>query len=63
MRETLGSGILALIPISKVPHSFVERLSSAMFKVFLDLIARFYLDAIKFGQLIEHLMQNALMGR
>jgi len=34
-----------------------------MFKVFLDLIARFYPDAIKFGRLIEHFMQNALMGR
>src|ERR1700735_2185261 len=63
MRETLSSGILALIPTSKLPHSFIERLSSAMFKVFLDLIARFYPDAIKFSQLIEHLMQNALIGR
>ena len=63
MRETLGSGILALIPTSKVPHSFVERLSSAMFKVLLDLINRFYPDAIKFGRLIEDFMQNALMGQ
>lgn len=63
MRETLGSGILALIPTSKLPNSFIERLSSPMFKVFLDLITRFYPDAIKFGRLIEHFIQNALMGR
>jgi hypothetical protein len=63
MRETLGSGILALIPTSKVPHSFIERLSSGVFKVFLDLIDRFYPDAIKFGRLIEDFMQNVLMGR
>jgi hypothetical protein len=63
MRETLGSGILALIPTSKLPNSFVERLSSAVFKVFIDLIDRFYPDAIKFGRLIEDLMQNTLMGR
>jgi len=63
MRETLGSGILALIPTSKLPNSFVERLSSAVFKVFLDLIDRFYPDAITFGRLIEHFIQNALMGR
>ena len=63
MRETLGSGILALIPTSKVPHSFMERLSSGVFKVFLDLIDRFFLDAIKFGRLIENFRQNALMGR
>jgi hypothetical protein len=63
MRETLGSGVLALIPTSKLPHSFIERLSSAMFKVFLDFITRFYPDAIKLGRLIEHFMQNALMGR
>ena len=63
IRETLGSGILALIPISKLPNSFIERLSSAIFKAFLGLIARFYPDAIKFGQLIEHFMQNALIGR
>ena len=54
MRETLGSGILALIPTSKVPHSFVERLSLGVFKVFLELIERFYPDAIKFGRLIDH---------
>jgi len=63
MREKLGSGILALIPTSKLPNSFIERLSSAVFKVFLDLIERFYPDTIKFGRLIEHSMQNALMGR
>ena len=63
MRETLGSGILALIPTSKVPHSFVERLSLGVFKVFLELIGRFYLDAIKFGRLIEEFVQNALVGR
>jgi len=63
MRETLGPGILALIPTSKLPNSFVERLSSPVFKVFLNLINRFYPDAIKFGRLIEHFMQSALMGR
>ena len=63
MRETLGSGILALIPTSKVPHSFVERLSLGVFKVFLKLIKRFYPDAIKFGRLIEEFVQNALVGR
>jgi hypothetical protein len=63
MRETLGSGILALIPTSKVPHSFVERLSSGVFKVFLELIERFYPDAIKFGRLIEDNIKNALVGR
>jgi len=63
MRETLGSGILALIPTSKVPHSFIERLSSGVFKVFLELIERFYPDAIKFGQLIEEVIKNALVGR
>jgi hypothetical protein len=63
MRETLGSGILALVPASRVPHSFVERLSSGVFKVFLKLIEQFYPDAIKFGRLIEEFMQNALMGR
>jgi hypothetical protein len=56
MRETLGSGILALIPTSKLPNSFVERLSSAVFKVFINLINRFYPDAIKFGRLIEDLI-------
>ena len=49
MQETLGSSILALIPISKIPHSFIERLSLGVFKVFLKLIKRFYLDAIKFS--------------
>jgi len=34
-----------------------------MFKVFLNFITCFYPDAIKFGRLIEHFMQNALMGR
>jgi hypothetical protein len=63
MRETLGSGIFALIPASKIPHSFIERLSSGVFNVFLELIKRFYPDAIKFGGLIEDFMQNALMGR
>ena len=63
MQETLGSGIFALIPTSKIPHSFVERLSSGVFKVFLELIKRFYPDAIKFGQLIEDFIQNALMGQ
>ena len=53
MRETLGSSILALIPISRVPYSFIERLLLGVFKVFLKLIERFYLDAIKFGRLIE----------
>ena len=63
MRETLGSSILAFIPTFKLPYSFVECLLLIMFKVFLDLIARFYPDAIKFGRLIEHFIQNALMGR
>src|ERR1700722_5173524 len=49
MQETLGSGILALIPTSKIPHFFVERLLLGVFKVFLKLIKRFYPDAIKFG--------------
>jgi len=49
MWETLGSSIFAFVPISKVPYSFIERLLLAVFKVFLDLIKRFYLDAIKFG--------------
>jgi len=49
MWETLSSGILALIPISKVPYSFIERLLLGVFKVFLKLIKQFYLDAIKFG--------------
>jgi hypothetical protein len=62
MRETLGSGILALVPTSKVPHSFIERLSSGVFKVFLKLIEQFYPDAIRFGRLIEEFMQDALMG-
>ena len=53
MREILSSSILALIPISKVPYSFIERLLLGVFKVFLKLIKRFYLDAIKFSQLIE----------
>ena len=53
MREILSSGILALIPISKVPYSFIERLLLGVFKVFLKLIKRFYLDAIKFSRLIE----------
>ena len=53
MWETLSSSILALIPISKVPFSFIERLSLGIFKVFLKLIKRFYLDAIKFSRLIE----------
>ena len=63
MRETLGSGILALIPTFKLPYSFVECLSLIMFKVFLNFITCFYPDAIKFGRLIEHFIQNALMGR
>ena len=63
MQETLGSGIFALIPTSKIPNSFIERLSSAVFNVFLNLIKRFYPDAVKFGQLIDHFMQNALAGR
>ena len=63
MQETLGSGIFALIPASKIPNSFIERLSSAIFNVFLNLIKRFYPDAVKFGQLIDHFMQNALAGR
>ena len=63
MRETLGSGILTLIPISKVPYSFIERLSLGVFKVFLKLIKQFYPDIIKFGQLIEEFMQNALMSQ
>ena len=63
MRKTLSSSILAFIPISKLPNSFIEHLLLAMFKVFLNLIIRFYPDAIKFSRLIEHFMQNALMGR
>jgi hypothetical protein len=63
MQETLGSGIFALIPTSKIPNSFIERLSSRVFTVFLNLIDRFYPDAIKFGRLIDHFMQNALAGR
>jgi hypothetical protein len=62
MRETLGSGILALVPTPKVPHSFIKRLSSGVFKVFLKLIKQFYPDAIKFSQLIEEFMQDALIG-
>ncbi|XTI94618.1 hypothetical protein V2W45_1440154 [Cenococcum geophilum] len=50
------SGIFALIPTSKIPHSFMERLSSGIFD-------RFYPDAVKFGRLIEDFMQNALAGR
>jgi hypothetical protein len=49
MQEALGSGIFAITPTSKIPYSFVERLLSAIFNIFLDLIKRFYLDAIKFG--------------
>ena len=49
MQETLGSGIFALIPTSKIPNSFIERLLLAVFNVFLNLIKRFYLDAVKFG--------------
>jgi len=49
MREILSSGILTLIPISKVPYFFIERLLLGVFKVFLKLIKRFYLDAIKFS--------------
>ena len=49
--------------MSKIPYSFIERLLLGVFKVFLKLIKRFYLDAIKFGGLIEHFIQNALMGR
>ena len=63
MQEALGSGIFAITPTSKIPHSFVERLSSAVFNVFLNLIKRFYPDAIKFGRLIEDFVQNALTGR
>ncbi len=63
MQETLGSGIFALIPTSKIPNSFVERLSSGVFNVFLELINRFHPDAIKFGRLIDHFIQNALAGR
>ena len=54
MQETLSSSILTLIPISKIPYSFIERLLLGVFKVFLKLIKRFYSDAIKFGRLIEH---------
>ena len=56
MRETLSSSILALIPISKVPYSFIERLSLGIFKVFLKFIEQFYLNAIKFSRLIEELI-------
>ena len=49
MRETLNSNILALIPISKVPYSFIKRLLLGVFKVFLKLIKQFYLNAIKFS--------------
>jgi hypothetical protein len=63
MQETLGSGIFAFIPTSKIPNSFIERLSSRVFTVFLNLIERFYPDAIKFGRLIDYFMQNALAGR
>jgi hypothetical protein len=62
MQEALGSGIFALIPTSKIPNSFIERLLSGVFNVFLNLINRYYLDAIKFGRLIEHIIQNALAG-
>lgn len=41
----------------------MERLSSGIFDVFLNLIQRFYPDAVKFGRLIEDFMQNALAGR
>jgi hypothetical protein len=63
MRETLGSGILALVPTSKVPYFYVERLSSGVFKVFVRFIEQFCPDAVKFGRLIEDVVQNALMGR
>ena len=53
MWETLGSRILALIPISKVPYSFIKRLLLGVFKVFLKLIKQFYLDTIRFSRLIE----------
>ena len=49
MQETLGPGILALIPISKMPYSFIERLLLGVFNVFLKLIKRFYPAAIKFS--------------
>ena len=41
----------------------MERLSSRVFTVILNLIDRFYPDAIKFGRLTDHFMQNALAGR
>ena len=63
MQETLGSGIFAFIPISKIPYSFIERLLLGVFNVFLKLIKRFYPATIKFSQLIEDFMQNALMGQ
>ena len=53
IRETLSSRIFALVPISKVPYSFIKRLLLGVFKVFLKLIKQFYLDAIRFGRLIE----------
>ena len=49
MQETLGPGILALIPTSKIPYSFIERLLLGVFNIFLKLIKRFYLAVIKFS--------------
>jgi len=53
MQEALSSDIFALIPIFRIPYSFIERLLLGVFNVFLNLIKRFYPDTIKFGWLIE----------
>jgi len=62
MRETLGSGILALIPTSKLPHSFESASRQLCLKYFLTLLPAFTQTPLSLST-IEHFMQNALMGR
>jgi hypothetical protein len=63
IRTRLGPGVLALIPSAVVPHSYLERLGSAHFFVWMELIERYNKSAIEFGSLIASPVQDALEGR
>ena len=62
IKSSLGAGILAIIPSSVVPHSWVERLPGDQFDVWVQLIQRHYSSAIQFASLIKEAVKNTLKG-
>jgi hypothetical protein len=64
VQDELGAGVFALIPSHVISHTWIERtLSEERLGIWLQLVARFYPHAVRFGSFIESYIEDGLHGR